>query len=122
MLVLALGTFGGGCHRRPLGADCPSPTVVELLHDAVFHLDQRDDDARVRRDLVLVQQQLESDASGSSWARDFESRIQGVLDRDAGDRQFVAESIRADLHGSKCITADLHRRFHLALPLPPSAR
>lgn len=100
----------------PPSCACPTDTTIELLHDAVFHLDRGDDDARVREDLREARARTERDAAGASWARGFVERVGAALGRDDGTRQYEAEVIRRDLHESPCLTEEMHVRFHRSLP------
>jgi hypothetical protein len=93
---------------------CPGEPVIARLHDAVFHLDQRDDDARVRKDLIEVAAMAQSDPAGAAWAGALRDRVWSALDH-SDNRQFEAESIRADLHASACLTKELHERLHQSL-------
>jgi hypothetical protein len=103
------------CRSQP---PCPPDAVIELLHDAVFHLDQGDDDARVRSDLSAVRSQMPHEGPAAVWARGFADRMQAALASDGG-RRFDAETLRADLHMSACLPKELHRRLHQRLPPLP---
>jgi hypothetical protein len=100
--------------RERAALPCPDEPVIARLHDAVFHLDQRDDDARVRKDLLEVAALMQSDPAGATWAGVVVNRIRAGLDY-PDHRQFEAESIRADLHASACLTKALHERLHQSL-------
>lgn len=80
-----------------------------LLHDAIFHLDQQDDYARLRADLAHLDRK-------NPAVRAFAERIDGVLAQDAGLRAFAAETLRADFHASPCLDPSMHARFHERLP------
>src|SRR5438105_1886156 len=120
-LVVAL-FFSGACARRPASPpprtqpSCPSEATIEILHDAAFHLDQGDDDARVRQYLVDARGRTAADRAGAAWARAFVDRMESALRQEPGTRQFQAEVIRGDLHESPCLTKEMHTRFHLWLP------
>jgi len=109
-LLLVTSALSAACERRS-PAPCPPEAVLERLHDATFHVDQGDDDARVRRDLAEIRAQ-----AGDAWTQRFVDRIETASRPDAGSRQFEAESIRADLHASACLTREMHERFHRRLP------
>ena len=109
ILVLLAIALGAACISRT--SQCPPETVLEQLHDAAFHLDQRDDDQRVRADVEQVRK-----ADAGAWAMKLADRMESALADDGGSRQFDAETIRADLHESPCLTGDAHRRFHQRLP------
>lgn len=127
--VLAVAPTARGAaspHAEDASSDtCPTPLTLELLHAAVFHLDQGDDDAQVRRDLARVHAQIEIDKAGAVWTRGFLERIEAVLAGEASTRRYESEVIRKDLHESACLPAELHARFHQSLPPPgplPGAR
>jgi hypothetical protein len=90
--------------------------MLELLHDAAFHLDRGGDDGRVSEDLAEVRRRIMTDDMAATWAIQFVERMEATLQRDAAVRQFEAEEIRADLHGSGCLSKDVHERFHRQLP------
>ncbi len=123
IVVAVVNALVAGCESKPARAPCPPEPVLERLHDAAFHLDQGDDDARVRADLAEVRRKLHGGEAGEAWARRFVERMDAVLLGDPGVRQFEAETIRADLHDSACLTSEMHKRFHDRFPSlrPPPA-
>lgn len=93
------------------GAPCPPEPVLELLHDALFHIERGDDDARVRSEIARIRQMTKAQTVPAA----FLARVQAALESDGG-RRLDAEQLRAELHLSGCIPEDVHQRFHQALP------
>jgi len=120
LLFTLTGSMAGSqCHQTAVGQAtsslCPPEPTLELLHDAIFHLDQGDDDDRVRRDLLAVPQPTRVSDAATAWVQQLVKRVQAALHADSAVRPVTAEIIRKDFHDSICLTAEMHNQFHLRL-------
>jgi hypothetical protein len=94
---------------------CPEDDVLETLHDAVFFVEHRRDEARVARDLEEIRRRVTTASPGAAIVLPLVQRIAALTARE-GVREPESEEIRAELHASPCLTAAAHKRFHDALP------
>jgi hypothetical protein len=121
-IAAALALFA--CRRSDIGVGqgqrvdmsaCPEDDVLETLHDAVFFLEHRRDEARVTQDLERIRRWVTSGSPGAAMVLSFTQRIAALAARH-GAVEPESEQIRAELHASPCMRAEAHARFHRALP------
>ena len=101
--------------HHPDVSACPEDDVLETLHDAVFFLEHRRDEARVALDIEQIRRQVTSESPGAAMVLPLIQRIAALTARD-GVLEPDSEQIRSELHASPCMTAEAHERFHRALP------
>lgn len=106
---------GAGQGHHPDVSACPDDDVLETLHDAVFFLAHRRDEARVAQDLEQISRRVTPKSPGAAMVLPLTQRIAALAARD-GPLEPESEQIRAELHASPCLTAEAHERFHRALP------
>jgi hypothetical protein len=115
-----------GCGRRghpgtadagaPTAPGCPAAPLIEALHAATFHLEHRD--LAAARASIARARRLFDRAPGEPTA----AKLLADLERIAagpGDlerAQYEADQVRFALTEWRCLTPELHARFHAALP------